>query len=95
MSSAIEFDSNAVAAWVHLCEQEGELIRSGVSPDSQEIKLLRLKIATKMVMLLPNLKQDEKTNLLMFLLRDADANYANESVNNNNEGVDDPVDINK
>jgi hypothetical protein len=95
MSSAIEFDSKAVAARVHLCEQEGELIRSGVSPDSQEIKLLRLKIATKMVMLLPNLKQDEKTNLLMFLLRDdADANYANESVNNN-EGVDDPVDINK
>ena len=89
--STIEFDSNAVAAWVQLCEQEGELIRSGVLPDSQEIKLLRLKIATEMVTLLPNLKQDEKTNLLMFLLRDA--NDANESVNN--VEVDDPVDINK
>ena len=66
----LKFDADAVEEWVQLCNQEGEMVRRGVSPDSQEIKLLRALISTKMVLLLPNLQEHEKTNLLLFLLRD-------------------------
>jgi len=83
-----EFDSNAVAAWVELCLQEGEMIRNGVSQDSQEIKILRALISTKMVMLLPNLQEDEKTNLLLFLLRDGNECAKEKEVENS-----DPVEI--
>jgi hypothetical protein len=39
-----------------------------VPVDLQEIKLLCVRIATEMVMLLPNLKQDDSFVLFMYLL---------------------------
>jgi hypothetical protein len=65
--STIEFDADAVAAWVELCKQEGEMRRSGSS--DHELTAMRWRIITGMAALLPNMNAAEQENLVSLLLR--------------------------
>ena len=65
--STVEFDAEAVEAWVELCKQEGEMRRGGAS--EHELTAMRWRIITGMAALLPNMSAAEQENLVSFLLR--------------------------
>ena len=65
--STIEFDAEAVNAWVELCKQEGEMRRGAASED--ELAAMRWRIIAGMAALLPNLNTAEQANLVEFLMR--------------------------
>jgi hypothetical protein len=65
--STVEFDAEAVEAWVELCKQEGEMRRGGASED--ELTAMRWRIIAGMAALLPNMNAEEQANLVSFLLR--------------------------
>ena len=65
--STVEFDAEALTAWVELCNQEGEMRRGGASED--ELAAMRWRIIAGMAALLPNMDPAEQANLVGFLMR--------------------------
>ena len=65
--STVEFDAEALTAWVELCNQEGEMRRNGASED--ELAAMRWRIIAGMAALLPNMDPAEQANLVGFLMR--------------------------
>lgn len=61
-----QFDATAVETWVDLCREESAMRLSGVS--EIDIFPTRMRVIIEMVNLLQNLTEEEKTNLVLFLV---------------------------
>ena len=62
----IQFDATAIDTWVDLCREESAMRLSGAS--EIDIFPTRMRVIVGMVDLLQNLTEDEKSNLVLFLL---------------------------
>lgn len=61
-----QFDATAVETWVDLCREESAMRLSGAS--EIDIFPTRMRVIIEMVNLLQNLTEEEKTNLVLFLV---------------------------
>jgi len=61
-----QFDATAVETWVDLCREESAMRLSGVS--EIDIFPTRMRVIIEMVNLLQNLTEEEKMNLVLFLV---------------------------
>lgn len=61
-----QFDATAIDTWVDLCREESAMRLSGAS--EIDIFPTRMRVIVGMVNLLQNLTEDEKSNLVLFLL---------------------------
>ena len=62
------YDQEAVEQWVELCEQE-RILRETEGVSQEQKNSMKTRVIMGMVDLMPNLTNDERVGLLMFLLQ--------------------------
>jgi hypothetical protein len=62
-----DFNQADLEAWVELCNQEGEMRRNGAS--EADLALMNARVTMAMALLLPNISDEERAGLILFLLR--------------------------
>lgn len=62
-----DFNQADLEAWVELCRQEGEMRRNGAS--EADLALMNARVTMAMALLLPNISDEERAGLILFLLR--------------------------
>lgn len=79
------FDQEAIANWVELCNEHGRLRAAGA--EQEVLNLLRVQIVMGMTDMLPNITNNERTALALFLL----APMMTETISLDVPAVADPV----